>query len=115
MEIWFDDDLKDARFQGFFEVARSVGWLARLWITLTIVSLSRIHKVLPIEDVWRPKIKLRDKQRDQKLTVLSSAIFPAGLLAFIALNADRSTYPANDHWCGLHMFHIGNSILVLIV
>jgi hypothetical protein len=34
MEIWFDDDLKDARFQGFFEVARSVGWLARLWITL---------------------------------------------------------------------------------
>jgi hypothetical protein len=35
MEIWFDDDLKDARFQGFFEVARSVGWLARLWITLT--------------------------------------------------------------------------------
>jgi hypothetical protein len=24
MEIWFDDDLKDAGFQGFFEVARSV-------------------------------------------------------------------------------------------
>jgi hypothetical protein len=24
MEIWFDDDLKDVRFQGFFEVARSV-------------------------------------------------------------------------------------------
>jgi citrate synthase len=38
MEIWFDDDLKDVRFQGFFEVARSVGWLARLWITLVLLA-----------------------------------------------------------------------------
>jgi hypothetical protein len=41
MEIWFDDDLKDARFQGFFEVARSVGWLARLWITLASLPLTK--------------------------------------------------------------------------
>jgi citrate synthase len=43
MEIWFDDDLKDARFQGFFEVARSVGWLARLWITLSGKVLLRAN------------------------------------------------------------------------